>query len=170
MFAPKEVGEVSDDEMWTVPEMAQGMLYQSYNSIPSRPDTYNSNFLDVATDNAVTNSFDTGIYRLAMGQYTSQSCPISVWTTAYEQFQNINLFLEKGLTPITHFATDETEDAKIKEQLKAEAIPQGMVGSIPAQTSWRSHGGRGCARLCNTHQVHRAGKCSRLLMDKERHV
>lgn len=122
MFAPKEVGEVSDDEMWTVPEMVQGMLYQSYNSIPSRPDTYNSNFLDVATDNAVTNSFDTGIYRLAMGQYTSQSCPISVWTTAYEQFQNINLFLEKGLTPITHFATDETEDAKIKEQLKAEAL------------------------------------------------
>lgn len=122
IFDPKEVGEVNDDVMWTIPEMVQGVLYQSYNAIPSRADTYDSNFLDVATDNAVTSSIGTGIHRIALGQYTAQSCPLSVWNSAYEQIQNINLFLEKGLTENTQFDTDAAQDELTKKQLRAEAL------------------------------------------------
>ena len=139
MFEPKEVGDVNDDEMWTIPEMVRGVLYESYNSIPSRPDTFNNNFLDVATDNAVTNSFDAAIYKMALGQYTAQTCPISVWTTVYEQFQNINLFIEKVQSDNIMFDIDKEADAEIKQDLVAEALYlRGWWGAYLLQY----HGGR----------------------------
>ncbi|MGM9749271.1 MAG: RagB/SusD family nutrient uptake outer membrane protein [Candidatus Cryptobacteroides sp.] len=139
MFEPKEEGMVDDEQMWTIPEMVRGILYDSYNSIPNRPDTYNNNFLDVATDNALTNSFEAGIYRMALGQYTASNCPLSVWSSVYEQFQNLNQFLEKGLTEKTQFASDPDEDASIKKSLKAEALfLRGWWGAYLLQY----HGGR----------------------------
>lgn len=122
IFAPKEVGEVNDEDMWTVPDMAKGILFQSYNAMPNRPDTYDGNFLDVATDNAVTNSIDAGIYKVALGNITASACPLSVWTNAYDQFQNINLFLEKALTDATRYEANLVADAEVKRQLKGEAL------------------------------------------------
>lgn len=123
MFEPKTTGEVTDDKMWVVPDMAQGVLMQAYNAIPNRPDTYNENFLDVATDNAVTNSYSTDIYRLSMGAMSSTNNPIEVWGEAYNQFQNIHLFLEKGLGDATKYVPgDESEDAATKIRLAAEAM------------------------------------------------
>ena len=63
MFEPKKTAEVADDRMWVVPDMAQGVLMGVYNAMPNRPDSWDGNFLDAATDNAVTNSFNSGIYR-----------------------------------------------------------------------------------------------------------
>lgn len=122
LYSVKEVGEVNDDDMWTVPDMARGILFSSYDAMPSRPDTYSLNFLDVATDNAVTNSLDSDIYQVAMGDITAAFCPISVWDKCYEQFQNINLFLEKGLTDRTRYEADLDADAETKRQLHAEAL------------------------------------------------
>ncbi|MBQ7194814.1 MAG: RagB/SusD family nutrient uptake outer membrane protein [Bacteroidales bacterium] len=118
----KVTGDVDDADMWIVPDMAKGVLFQAYNAIPNRPDSYDGNFLDVATDNAVTNYQDAGVYRLAHGQFTSMNCPISVWSEAYTQFQNIHKFLENGLTEKTHY--DEysaASDAAVKDQLLGEA-------------------------------------------------
>ena len=122
MFEPKGVPEVSDEDMWIVPDMAQGVLMSAYKDMPNRPDTYNGNFLDVATDNAVTNSFDESIYRLGMGDVTSTNNPINVWSQCYKNFQNIHMFLDKGLTDTTKYVpSSPSEDALTKVQLRAEA-------------------------------------------------
>ena len=122
LYTVKDVGEVKDDQMWTIPDMARGLLFQAYDAMPSRPDTYNSNFLDVATDNAVTNSFDSGIHNIATGRYSASGCSISVWADCLDQIQNINLFLEKGLTDKTRYEINKTADAAAKRSLKAEAL------------------------------------------------
>ena len=122
MFEPKNVGEVSDEAMWIVPDMAQGVLMSVYNAIPNRPDSYDGNFLDVATDNAVTNSFSESIYRLGMGSVSSTNNPLGVWSKCYNQFQNIHMFLDKGLTDTTKYVpSNPVEDAATKERLKGEA-------------------------------------------------
>lgn len=100
MFKPKTVGEVENDVMWTVPDMAKGVLMGVYNDIPKRFDSFSGNYLDAATDNAVTNSFAEGIYQLGLGGVSSTNNPLGVWSTCYNEFQNIHLFLENGLTEI----------------------------------------------------------------------
>lgn len=123
MYKPKTVGEVDDESMWKVPEMAQGVLMNAYQAIDNRPDHYDGNFLDVATDNAVTVSYNSAIYRLSLGCLTPTNCPIGGWDKAYSQFQNIHLFINKGLGDATRYSTSSTtEDQSIKSRLYAEAI------------------------------------------------
>ena len=123
MFKPKTVGEVDNETMWTVPDMAKGILMGVYNDIPSRFDSYSGNYLDVATDNAVTNSFADAIYSLGLGDMTSTNNPLGVWSTCYDEFQNIHLFLDNGLTDRTRYVPeDEAGEAAEKANLKAEAL------------------------------------------------
>ena len=123
LFEPKTIGDVSDEAMWVVPDLARGVLMQAYNNMPNRPDNFSQNFLDAATDNAVTNGFSSEIYQLALGGISSTNSRISCWSTAYEQFQHIHLFLEKGLTANTRYAiSTEEDDVEAKRQLRAEAM------------------------------------------------
>lgn len=123
MFKPKTVGEVDPETMWTVPDMAKGILMGVYNDIPSRFDSYSGNYLDVATDNAVTNSFADAIYSLGLGDMTSTNNPLGVWSTCYDEFQNIHLFLDNGLTDRTRYVPDdEAGEAAEKANLRAEAL------------------------------------------------
>lgn len=122
MMAPKQTEEIDDDRMWVVPDMAQGVLMQAYNAMPSLPDSYDNNFLDAATDNAVTNSLNSSVYKLGLGAITAINNPLDRWSECYTQLQNIHLFLLKGLTENTKYSSNPEEDAKEKEQLKAEAL------------------------------------------------
>ena len=45
--------------IWTVSEVAQGVLNNAYRAIPNRPDNYGNNFLDAATDNALTSLYSS---------------------------------------------------------------------------------------------------------------
>ena len=81
----KKTNEVSDSRMWAVPEMAQGVLMQAYKAMPSVPDSYGNNFLDAATDNAVTNSFNTMTYKLGLGAITATDNPLDPWQNCYDQ-------------------------------------------------------------------------------------
>lgn len=123
MFKPKTVGEVENDVMWTVPDMAKGVLMGVYNDIPKRFDSFSGNYLDAATDNAVTNSFAEGIYQLGLGGVSSTNNPLGVWSTCYNEFQNIHLFLEKGLTENTRYVPEDEEgELAEKNNLRAEAL------------------------------------------------
>lgn len=107
---------------WEVAEIAQGVLYNAYSAMPSRPDSYGSNFLDAATDNALTSQYDSSVYKLSMGLLSTTNNPIGMWSTAFQQFQYINLFLENGLTDKTLYnKVDPEQDAKYKNRLKGEA-------------------------------------------------
>ena len=112
-----------DNLTWSLPEKAEGILNNAYNAIMRQPDLWaGNNFLDVATDNAVTNDFASGLYTLTAGGMTAQNNPIEGWKTAYEQFQYINLFLENGLgSNIIYNLLDSTIDASRRTRLKGEA-------------------------------------------------
>ena len=108
--------------VWSVPKIAQGVLYNAYNAIEKRPDSYGSNFLDAATDNALTSNYSSAVYSLATGQMSATNNPLGIWSSVYQQFQYINLFLENGLTDETKYnLVDPEMDAEYKKRLEGEA-------------------------------------------------
>ena len=101
--------------IWTVSEVAQGVLNNAYRAIPNRPDNYGNNFLDAATDNALTSLYSSSVYKLAMGKYSATDNPLGIWSSCYQQFQYINSFLENGLGDGTKYdKIDADKDAAPK--------------------------------------------------------
>ena len=108
--------------IWNNPEIASGVLHNAYKAIMNRPDGYDGNFLDAATDNAVTSAYGSDIYNLSHGNYSVKANPIANWSTCYQQFQYINSFLENGLGDnIKYDRVDEKQDEAYKKRLKGEA-------------------------------------------------
>lgn len=120
---PKLTNDFGEEWTWGHPEKAQGVLMNSYNAINGRYDSYGgNNFLDAATDNAVTNDYTSSIYHLGSGGLSSSSNPLSNWNTAYSQFQYINNFIEKGLdSAIIYWLSDENVDAEFRIRLTGES-------------------------------------------------
>lgn len=118
----KVTWHIEDEDTWRVPQLAQGVLHKAYSAISNRPDCYNNNFLDCATDNALTNAYDSPVYNLALGGMTSYSNQIGNWATAYNVLNYINAFLEKGLTDELQYNLANPEvDKQIKRRLEGEA-------------------------------------------------
>ncbi|KJF45347.1 RagB/SusD family nutrient uptake outer membrane protein [Draconibacterium sediminis] len=111
-----------DEWTWGLPYKAEGVLLNAYANIPGQFDNYGNNFLDVITDNAVTNDFGSSMYQMALGGISATNQPVGNWSTAYDQFRNINLFLENGLEDtISYKLSDPAIDKAIKERLYGEA-------------------------------------------------
>jgi hypothetical protein len=112
-----------DDLTWKLPDKAEGVLLKAYEGLMLQPDGWaGNNFLDAATDDAVTNDFGSGIYNLTAGDITAQNNPIGNWSAVYLHFQNIHLFLEKGLVAnIIYDLADPKIDKAKRNRLKGEA-------------------------------------------------
>jgi len=107
---------------WKLPNYALGVLMNAYANIPTTPDNYGGDFLDVATDNAVTNNKNANLFKFVMGGVSAISNPFDNWGTAYTQFRNIHLFLENGLgSNIQYHLTDSTRDMQIRNRSRGEA-------------------------------------------------
>ncbi|RAV28097.1 RagB/SusD family nutrient uptake outer membrane protein [Sinomicrobium soli] len=113
-----------EEYAFTLPEKAEGLLMNAYSNLPNTiVDDYGGNFLDAATDNAVTNDFNSNIYRMSQGGLTANSNPVSVWGAAYNQFRNVHFFLENGLGPqVNYDITNEENNIRKKRNLKGEAF------------------------------------------------
>ncbi len=124
VLEPKTDSTFGDESTWSLPNKAEGVLINAYANIPNRFDSYaGNNFLDAATDNAVSNNYGSGIFQLGAGGLSPLDNPIGEWYAAYSQFRNINIFLEKGLTPqITYDLTSKANDVIYKQRLKGEAF------------------------------------------------
>lgn len=120
---PKVDDTYGDEATWKFPDLAEGVLMNAYAAIPDRFNSYSGNFLDVATDNAVTNNFSAGIFDAGSGGINVHSNPIGNWNRAFYQFRNINLFLENGLGEnLIYNITDENADSLYRARLKGEAM------------------------------------------------
>lgn len=118
----KQLNEWEDQYVWKIPDIAEGVLMKAYANIPVRPDNFDNNFLDVATDNALTSSFNAGVYKVSQGGVTSFNNPLDNWEKCYEQFQYIHQFMENGLTDtILYNRVDSVIDAQYKKRLLGEA-------------------------------------------------
>ncbi len=104
----------------------QGILMNAYKNIPTRMDRYGNNFLDAATDNAVTNNYDSNIYALGGGKLSASSNPVGVWDLAYQNMAYIHLFMEIGLDEdkVTYYSDsyDSNRDSILRYRLKGEAF------------------------------------------------
>jgi len=127
----KLVNQYGDDFAWGRPNKAEGILYNAYTNIGGHIDMYGNDFLDAATDNALTIAYGSDVNILGAGGISSSSFPIDIWKTAYKQFQYINLFLEKGLGDnIIYYDNsgtgteqeDSIIDQRFRRRLKGEAF------------------------------------------------
>jgi len=108
--------------VWRISSISQGVLDRAYVDMPDMPDFYSSNYLDAATDNALTSSIYSSMYKLGAGEMTSKYQIMNNWNTCYNNFQYINQFLENGLGDQVHYIkNDEVQDNAYKERLKGEA-------------------------------------------------
>ena len=121
-FEEKPNNEWEQKYIWSVSDIAQGVLNNAYAAIPKRPDSYGENFLDAATDNALTSQYGSSVYKLVTGNFSATNNPLGNWATCYQQFQYINSFLENGLTDQTLYdKIDQEKDAAYKKRLRGEA-------------------------------------------------
>lgn len=122
IFEEKHNEQFDEKYVWSIPAYAQGVLYNAYEAMAKVPDSYDGNFLDAATDNAVTNKYTSAVYKLVTENYSTVSFPLGNWSTCYQQFQNINLFLQNGLGDGTLYdRVNPEEDARYKKRLLGEA-------------------------------------------------
>jgi len=118
----KKQNEWKDSDVWRDPRSAEGVLMKAYTPIQNRPDCYGNNFLDCATDNAVTNNYTANVYLAGQGDITAYNNPLDIWATAYEQFQNIHQFFEHGFNDsIQYVYGNPSVDEAYKVKLKGEA-------------------------------------------------
>lgn len=107
-----------------LPDRTEGFLMNAYANVPNTfVAEYGGDFLDVATDNAVTNAFGSDLYRVGAGAVNPQNNPVGNWSNAYNQFRNIHIFLENGLGDnVTYNLTDPDADMAKRMNLKGEAF------------------------------------------------
>lgn len=107
-----------------LPENTEGFLMNAYGNLPNTIiDGYGGDFLDAATDNAVSNNYGGPIYSVGAGGLTPDNNPIGSWENAYAQFRNIHIFLENGLGDnVVYDITSDSADALKRKNLKGEAF------------------------------------------------
>lgn len=112
-----------EDDAFGLPDNAEGILMAAYGNIPNMvTGDYGGDFLDAATDNAVTNNFGS-IYRVGAGGLTVQHNPVGNWNLAYNNLRNIHMFLERGLGDnVIYNLNDPVADAAKRKNLKGEAF------------------------------------------------
>jgi len=94
---PKLPNARTYDQLITQPDLVRGLVTSAYASIPSLNDANNGGqFLDVATDNALTNSLTNELNRMVefSTYWNSTNNPMDTWTDCYEDIKNINLFFD----------------------------------------------------------------------------
>lgn len=123
-FDPELENSYSEDWVFSQPDYVEGILLNAYANLPNTiVDGYGGDFLDCATDNAVTNSYSNNVYRLGAGGLTPSNIPVGQWDNAYNQIRNVHLFMENGLGDnVIYDITSETADALKRTNLKGESF------------------------------------------------
>lgn len=125
-FEPKLTNERTIDQLLTDPQSVRGLLTYAYRSIPSSYDRYGGDFLDCATDNALSNVLTSSMNQLVSidGYWTAQVNPLNSWEARYDELVNLNQFLEIGLDgSVIYFKApgEEARDEAFRKRLRGEA-------------------------------------------------
>lgn len=91
VFDPKDVNGVQ----------STAYLMAIYSLLPSGFNRVDGDFLDAATDDAVSSFYGSGITLFNNGQLTSQNSPENNWATSYTIIRKCNVFLQNiGVVPL----------------------------------------------------------------------
>lgn len=105
------------------PEYVAGLYVPAYGAIPGNYTTFNGDFLDCATDNAVTNNYESNAWKMhtISNYFTSSNYPINIWGRNYRYIKDIYKFLDVGLNDdIVYRTSNKERDEQVKERMKGE--------------------------------------------------
>jgi hypothetical protein len=94
LIEPNQVNNRQLDASTYIPSDSRfpfGILLNGYNRIPTNGWSFN----DVATDDAVSNDPNNGIFKMAQGQWTAVNNPLSQWTNSFAAIQYLNIMLQE---------------------------------------------------------------------------
>lgn len=112
----------TDDITWGLSEFSIKVLTTGYGYLATTFSSFNSNFLDVVTDNACTTNYGTGVYNYVHGSMTASNNFYDNWETCYEVMQYIHLYLQYGVDEsLIYSLSSESEDAAIRKRCQGEA-------------------------------------------------
>ncbi|MBR5644599.1 MAG: RagB/SusD family nutrient uptake outer membrane protein [Salinivirgaceae bacterium] len=118
VFEPMLENQKDFDTFMSKPENAQGLMLNGYNNLPYV--TNAASMSDVATDDAVTNDYNNGFWKIANGNWSAKSDnPFDRWSAARKNIQYVNQFLQ-GVDGF-YFNQDPVVNAMCKEFLTGEA-------------------------------------------------
>lgn len=126
-FEPKLSNERTLDQIIEdKPEDILNWVTKSYRSFAATPDSWsNNNFLDCATDNAVTNVLTADINNMQTvnGYWRSTANPVGDWAARFDDIRHINMFLEIGRDPsIRYKKSDAVADSLLRNRVTSEAF------------------------------------------------
>jgi len=116
----KPDGDFGEDFLFGNHNYVEGIITKVYQSIPSFYNNTGGDFLDCATDNAVSNVYSSSVYKLTSGGWSAGSNPLNNWTSAYQNIRQINLFLDHNYNTV-YFDYDSVRNEQRKFRLQGEA-------------------------------------------------
>lgn len=115
LFEPALENHKKVEDLYTDPALAQGLLGHAYISHPLTGWTIN----DVATDDAVSNDINSGLLKMATGQWRANNNPLERWRNFRGSIQYINQFL--SIVDSVKWANDELVAEMFNDRLKGDA-------------------------------------------------
>jgi len=117
MFKPAPENFREQEALYKEPSLAQGLLGHAY---VNNMGTGNWNFLEVATDNAVSNDPGNGYMKMATGQWTAQNSPMNGnWQNWRATIQYINLFI--SIVDKVNWANDPIDSELFRMRMTGDA-------------------------------------------------
>lgn len=105
------------------PEYVSGLYVPAYGAIPGNYTTFGGDFLDCATDNAVSNNYESNAWKMytVADYFTSGNYPINIWGRNYRYIKDIYKFLEVGLNDdIVYRTSNKLRNEQIKKRMAGE--------------------------------------------------
>lgn len=123
-FEPKLTNERTEEQLLANANFVEGLLTFGYRALPSTYEEFGGDFLDIGTDNALSNNLSSALSRTVAvdGYYTSVTNPLNAWTERYDELKTINQFIEVGLDgTVVYIKSNADLDDVFRNRLRGEA-------------------------------------------------
>ncbi len=122
LFENKVDNTISLEEVLEDASKIRGLLDNAY-KFPNTHDHFGDNYLDCATDNAVTNNLSSGINRMVEGAWLPSTNPLDNWSTGYKYIRQVNEFMENYLKEgVWFYKSSEIDNENIKIRSRGEVF------------------------------------------------
>lgn len=126
-FEPEFNNNLSEETVFDYqlnPEYVAGLYVPAYGAIPGSYTTLGGDFLDCATDNAVSNEYNSTSWRMRTinDLLTSSNYPFYTWNNNYRYIKDVYKFLSVGLNDdIVYRTSNKERNVQVKNRMRGEA-------------------------------------------------
>ncbi|MBN2818053.1 MAG: RagB/SusD family nutrient uptake outer membrane protein [Bacteroidales bacterium] len=110
---------LSDEQLWSDKDFTLAAITEAYDQLPAFYTDEFGGFLDCATDNAVTNDFNSDLVSAGIVGISELNNSINSWENAYRQIRTLNQFLE--ILPNIDLAIDPSLNEQVTQRSTGEA-------------------------------------------------